>query len=304
MECLKQLDHLKMSDFISLINGEFSNHVSVIDRGLSYGDGLFETMSWSYLKDKKILGVEFWERHLERIKEGCSITKIKLPPTEILKNYKEKILRECLRKGINNGVLKILITRGVGGRGYKFEKDISPTIIFLSFPSRKIDKDILNTGVKLRFCEFPMFENSMLAGLKHLNRIDSVMARSEWEDDEFFDGVMIDNSENIIDGTMTNLFFSKNRVLYTPLIKKSGIKGIMRQVVIDNAKSFYNDICEIEIKKNTISRFDEMFVTNSVIKILPVTHLGNKEFETTDATKELVDYFSDKSNRYKNLELV
>ena len=293
-----------MSDFISLINGEFSNHVSVIDRGLSYGDGLFETMSWSYLKDKKILGVEFWERHLERIKEGCSITKIKLPPTEILKNYKEKILRECLRKGIKNGVLKILITRGVGGRGYKFEKDISPTIIFLSFPPRKIDKDTLNTGVKLRFCEFPMFENSILAGFKHLNRIDSVMARSEWEDDEFFDGVMLDNSENIIDGTMTNLFFSKNRVLYTPMIKNSGINGIMRQVVIDNAKLFYNDICEIEIKKNNISRFDEMFVTNSVIKILPVAHLGNKEFEITDATREMVDFFSNKSNSYKNLELV
>ncbi len=293
-----------MNDFISLINGEFSNHVSVIDRGLSYGDGLFETMSWSYLNDEKILGVEFWDRHLERIREGCSVLKIKLPPTKILKNYKERILRECLKKGINNGVLKILITRGVGGRGYKFEKNISPTIIFLSFPSRKIDKEILKTGVKLKFCEFPIIENSMLAGLKHLNRIDSVMARSEWQDDKIFDGVMLDNSENIIDGTMTNLFFSKNKVLYTPLINKSGINGIMRQVVIDNAKLFFSDVCEIGIKKNIISTFDEMFVTNSVIKILPVSHLDNKEFKISDATKEMVKFFSDKRNRSKNLELV
>ena len=65
----------------------------------------------------------------------------------------------------------------------------------------------------------------MLAGLKHLNRIDSVMARSEWEEDEFFDGVMLDNSESIIDGTMTNLFFSKNKVLYTPIIKKRVLMG-------------------------------------------------------------------------------
>ena len=115
-----------MSDFISLINGEFSNHISVIDRGLSYGDGLFETMSWSYLDDEKVLGVEFWDRHIERIKQGCSITKIKLPSTEILTNYKEKILNECLRKGIKKGVLKILITRGIGGRGYKFEKRDRP----------------------------------------------------------------------------------------------------------------------------------------------------------------------------------
>ena len=293
-----------MSDFISLINGEFSKHISVIDRGLSYGDGLFETMSWSYLDDEKVLGVEFWDRHIERIKLGCSITKIKLPQTEILTNYKEKILNECLRKGIKNGVLKIVITRGIGGRGYKFEKEIVPTVIFLSFPSKEINKKTLNTGVKLRFCEFPIFENSMLAGLKHLNRIDSVMARSEWEEDEFFDGVMLDNSESIIDGTMTNLFFSKNNVLYTPIIKKSGINGIMRQVVIDNAKLFFKEVYEIEIKRKTISTFDEMFVTNSVIKILPVTHLSNKKFRTTNATREMINFFFKKSKRSKNLELV
>ena len=279
-----------MSDFVSLINGEFSNHVSVIDRGLSYGDGLFETMSWSYLDDEKFVGVEFWDRHIERIKQGCSITKIKFPSTEILRNYKEKILNECLKKGIKNGVLKILITRGVGGRGYKFEREIVPTVIFLSFPSREINKKTLNTGVKLRFCEFPIFENLMLAGLKHLNRMDSVMARSEW-DDEFFDGVMLDNSGNIIDGTMTNVFFSRNKVLYTPIIKKSGINGIMRQVVIDNAKSFFKEVREIEIKKKTISTFDEMFVTNSVIKILPVTHLNNKKFKITDATRKMINFF-------------
>ena len=119
-----------MNDFISLITGEFSNQVSVIDRGLSYGDGLFETMSWSYLEDKKILGVEFWNRHLERIKEGCSVMKIKLPPTKILKNYKEKILRECLNKGINNGVLKILITRGIGGRDINLKKRSYPRSSF------------------------------------------------------------------------------------------------------------------------------------------------------------------------------
>ena len=158
--------------------------------------------------------------------------------------------------------------------------------------------------MKLRFCEFPIFENSMLAGLKHLNRIDSVMARSEWEEDEFFDGVMLDNSESIIDGTMTNLFFSKNNVLYTPIIKKSGINGIMRQVVIDNAKLFFKKVCEIEIKRRTISTFDEMFVTNSVIKILPVTHLSNKKFKTTNATKEMINFFLKKSKRSKNLELV
>ena len=143
-----------------------------------------------------------------------------------------------------------------------------------------------------------------IAGLKHLNRIDSVMARSEWEEDEFFDGVMLDSSGSIIDGTMTNLFFSKNKVLYTPLIKKSGINGIMRQVVIDNAKLFFKEVYEIEIKKKTISTYDDMFITNSVIKILPVTHLSNKKFKITNATREMINFFLKKSKRSKNLELV
>ena len=103
---------------------------------------------------------------------------------------------------------------------------------------------------------------------------------------------------------MTNLFFSKNNVLYTPIIKKSGINGIMRQVVIDNAKLFFKEVREIEIKKKTISTFDEMFVTNSVIKILPVTHLSNKKFKITNATREMINFFFKKSKRSKNLELV
>ena len=86
--------------------------------------------------------------------------------------------------------------------------------------------------------------------------------------------------------------------------KKSGINGIMRQVVIDNAKLFFKEVCEIEIKRKTISIFDDMFVTNSVIKILPVTHLSNKKFRTTNATREMINFFFKKSKRSKNLELV
>ena len=79
-----------MNDYISLINGKFTNKVSVLDRGLSYGDGLFETMSWCYLENEKNVGVEFWNRHLERIRYGCSIMKIKTPSLRILNEYKKK----------------------------------------------------------------------------------------------------------------------------------------------------------------------------------------------------------------------
>ncbi len=293
-----------MNNCISLVNGKFKNSISVQDRGLSYGDGLFETMSWRYLKNEEILGVEFWERHINRLKKSCYITKINFPSINLLKKYKKKILEKCLSKGMFEGVLKIIITRGVGGRGYKFEKNISPTIIFLTFPERKIEKNFLNDGVNLRFCKSPISVNSQLGGLKHLNRMDSVMARSEWDADNFFDGVMLDDSENIIDGTMTNLFFSRDKVLYTPLIKESGINGIMRQVIIDKSKLFFHKVLEIEIKKNSVSNFDEMFVTNSLIKILPVKSLGSKKFKVSDSTKKLIDLLTKRDGNLEHLELV
>ena len=267
-----------MDNYVSLINGKFLKTVSVLDRGLSYGDGLFETMSWRHLRELDSFGVEFWNRHLKRLSASSLKMKIKMPSKEILNNYKDKIIKKSINLGFNEGVLKIIITRGVGGRGYKYEKDIEPTIIFLSFPKVRIDESFFKKGVNLKFCKSPIFVNHQLSGIKHLNRIDSVMARSEWQNKEFFDGVLLDDSKNIIDGTMTNIFFSKNNILYTPDLKKSGINGIMRQVVIEKSKIFFNSVHEIQINKKNLKLYDEMFITNSIIKILTVKKHYNKQF--------------------------
>ena len=135
-----------MSKYLSLINGEFEDKISVLDRGLSYGDGLFETMAWCFLKEENIVGVEFWNRHVSRIRKTCILMKIKMPSLRILNEYKNKILKKALHSGIHDGVLKIIITRGVGGRGYKFDQKILPSVIFLCFPKiltkYKVKKEI------------------------------------------------------------------------------------------------------------------------------------------------------------------
>ncbi len=287
-----------------MINGEWSDSISVIDRGLSYGDGLFETMSWRYIEDEKILGVEFWNRHLNRLKNSCSVTKIKFPSKKMLTNHKNKILMKSYDEGMREGVLKIIITRGVGGRGYRYEKDITPTIIFLTFPYNRIDHEFYEKGVKLRFCNSSIFSNTQLAGLKHLNRMDSVLARSEWDEKDFFEGVMVDDSNNIIDGTMTNIFFSKNNNLYTPFIKNSGLNGVMRQVVIEKSKLFFKTVKEIQIKKQSFKKYDEMFITNSVIKVVPVKNLQAKKYIISKSTRKLIDFFSNQNENIKNFELI
>ncbi len=293
-----------MNNYFSLINGEFTNSISVLDRGLSYGDGIFETMSWSFLKDKGQLGVEFWKRHLKRIEKSCLITKIKLPSTKLLNNFKAKILEKSFNSGITQGILKIIITRGIGGRGYKYESNMQPTIIFLSFPRVDLNYSLYSKGVRTRFCESLIFKNHQLAGLKHLNRLDSVMGRSEWNNKNFFEGILVDDKENIIEGTMTNIFFARGKMLFTPLINHSGIKGVMRQVIIEKSKKFFEKVEEVEIKKTNINSYNEMFITNSILKIMPVRQLEKKKFKISRDTKELIKYFSDDYKKRERLELL
>ena len=131
-----------MKKNLSLINGKFKDSISVYDRGLSYGDGFFETMLWdSFENNKKVnIGVEFWLRHLRRIKAGCKLMQINLPSDDKIIEERNLILKASFKEQ-KSGLLKMIITRGVGGRGYKFEKNMTPTTIFLSLPKPKYEKE-------------------------------------------------------------------------------------------------------------------------------------------------------------------
>ena len=290
-----------MNDFFSLINGIFKKNISVLDRGLAYGDGVFETMCWRVSKSHKlqIYGVEYWERHLERLKMGCDKIKLPMPSKALLNSYKNKILKKSLESEINQGVLKIIITRGVGGRGYKYESNLKPTIIFLSFPAKTIDKKHYNIGVKVKLCKTDILENKRISGIKHLNRLDSVIARSEW-DDNYFEGLFVDKSGNLLEGTMTNIFFIKNKVLYFPKLRSCGIEGIMSQVVKDKTNFFFKGLKECNLKFSKIKNFDAMFLTNSVIKVMPVKYLDNVSFTITEELRSLVEYFSSSDKTENN----
>lgn len=294
-----------MNEFFSLINGTFKKNISVLDRGLAYGDGIFETMHWHVnIKNKeKVYSVEYWQRHIERLKIGCEKIKLPMPSIELLGSYKKKILKKSSESGVNSGVLKIIITRGVGGRGYKFESDLKPTVIFLSFPTKPIDQKLYKTGVKVRLCETNILENKTISGIKHLNRLDSVVARSEW-DANFFEGLFVDKSGNLLEGTMTNIFFIKNKILYFPNLKSCGIEGIMSQVIKEKTNLFFEGFMERNLKFSEINNFDAMFLTNSIIKVVPVKYLENVSFTITDELRSLVEYFSSSGKiKNNNLEL-
>ncbi len=282
-----------MSKSFSLVNGIFKKTISVYDRGLAYGDGIFETMLWSTKKidSKKSYEVEYWKKHLERLFNSCSRIKLKLPSENLINQYKNKILEKSYENGLRKGVLKIIITRGEGARGYKFDINMKPTIIILSSPfNNSLEKDRYKNGVKVKICDTHIFDNQSLFGMKHLNRLDSVIARAEW-DSEFYEGLFIDNNKNLLEGTMTNIFFVKNKVLFTPKLKSFGINGIMRQVIIEKANIFFKDLIEREIKLSEVQNFDSMFLSNSIIKVVPVKSLEKVNFKISNELKRLINFF-------------
>ena len=282
-----------MKKNLSIINGEFKDSISVYDRGLAYGDGFFETMLWDSFEKKKEtnFGVEFWLRHLKRIKDGCRLMQINFPSDDEIVRQRNIILKASLKEK-KSGLLKMIITRGVGGRGYKFEKNMSPTIIFLSLQKPKIEKEYFKSGVNVKICKTHLSKNTNLFGFKHLNRLDSVLARSEWEDKNIFEGAFVDSKQNILEGTMTNIFFVQKKTLITPPIIDSGINGVMRQVVIDNAKFFFDKVIIQNINLSDVKNFDQMFLTNSVLKIIPVRKFEKKKFIIKKNVKDFISFFN------------
>tara|TARA_Y100000591_G_scaffold11419_1_gene8885 strand:+ start:99 stop:989 length:891 start_codon:yes stop_codon:yes gene_type:complete len=289
-----------MSQNLSLINGEFKDSISVYDRGLAYGDGFFETMLWDSFveKNETNVGVEFWLRHLRRIKDGCQLMQINLPFDEEIIRQRNLILKASLKEK-KSGLLKMIVTRGVGGRGYKFERNMIPTIIFLSLPKPKVKKEYFKQGVVVKICKTQLSKNTNLFGYKHLNRLDSVLARSEWEDKNIFEGIFVDSKRNILEGTMTNIFFVHEKTLITPPIIDSGINGVMRQVIIDKAKFFFDKLVIQKINLRDVEKFDQMFLTNSVLKVIPVIRFEKKKFIKKKNVIDLINFFNCKNDREK-----
>jgi len=259
-----------------LINGEPRDTIAVSDRGLQYGDGLFETLA-------VIDGCcEFWERHMHRLSRGCERLRIPAPDPELLKAEAAK-----LTEGQTRAVLKIIITRGSGGRGYQIPSSPQPTRVLQLSDWRMHPAEFAETGVQLRTCQQRLSRNQALAGVKHLNRLEQVLARSEWNEPEIAEGLMLDELGQVIEGTFTNLFLVENEKLITPRLDHCGVDGILRAVMMDLAFS-----CKIECGEQTILpellvNADELFITNSLIGIWPVRALEQHSFPPGPVTRRL-----------------
>ena len=252
-----------------LINGKSEDKVSVSDRGLQYGDGVFETIAYRGGHP------EFLEQHLTRLLEGCRSLHIDFQQINLLHAELESTFNTI---SSDYAVIKITITRGVGGRGYFSDNSAIPTRIIATYPYPIYPESYQVDGVTLRFCEQTLSVNRRLAGIKHLNRLEQVLARSEWSDPAIAEGIMSDEEGCIIEGTMSNIFIVVDKVLTTPLVTQAGIAGVIRGQIIQLATRSGISVEERALSRQQLAQADEVFVCNSIIGVWPVSGITTTRY--------------------------
>lgn len=258
----------------SSVNGTEVDSVSLFDRGLNFGDGVFETMAYKYNQ------LCFWTKHWERLISGCDKLNINQPEERDVKNNILKLLA-----GQDDCTVKLIVTRGCTPRGYVYPDGLTPNYIILVFKTVPSNSTYAESGVNVIYCKTPISENPVLAGIKHLNRLEQVLARNEWGNDSIQEGLMQNAHGDIIEGTMSNIFIVKNDSLYTPELSLSGIRGVIRAVILEIADKTGINIIETAITKEFMLEADEIFLTNSLIEIWPVKKLESKEYKIGRMTK-------------------
>jgi 4-amino-4-deoxychorismate lyase len=266
------------------INGRRRAYIDTRDRGLHYGDGVFETMR---IRRGRVRLLDY---HLDRLFAGCGRLGIAAPMRTALRGELERAAG--LR---NEGVLKLIVTRGVGARGYRPSGEERCTRILSLYPLPRGMLADAAAPARVRVCATTLGLNPELAGLKTLNRLESVMARAEWRDARIWEGLMRDADENIVCGTLSNLFIRRGRSLLTPVIDRCGVAGVMRRWVLETAGQLDLRTTERPIRWRDLRRAEEVFMTNALVGVKSVGVLQHgtnilqpSEFDTADRLRALL----------------
>jgi 4-amino-4-deoxychorismate lyase len=260
-----------------LVNGSETAGIAADDRGLQYGDGLFETMAATGGR------IPLLPLHLARLEEGCRRLGIPMPSAGLIESECERVL-----EGLGTGTVKLTITRGPGPRGYRPPAEPSVTRIVASSAARPRGDALVPLVVRL--CDTRLGLNPLLAGLKHLNRLEQVMACSEWDDPEIGEGLMLSTDGRLISATAANVFLVEAGRVVTPAIRDCGVAGVMRQVVLAAAEDGGQLAAIEDLHPERLVAADEVFVTNAVVGIRPVQELvGVRRWATGAVTRALMD---------------
>ncbi|HEX5694189.1 MAG TPA: aminodeoxychorismate lyase [Arenimonas sp.] len=238
------------------------------DRGLAYGDGLFETMRVAEGR------LPWWPRHAARLARGAAVLGIAMPDAAWL----EARLADLLAQAPPQAVLKLVLTRGVGGRGYAPPTDPVPSLLLSlhKMPSP-------SPPLRLRWCRTRLSLQPALAGIKHLNRLDQVLARGEWQDPAIHEGLMLDAQGQLACATSANVFALVDGRWLTPSLARGGVAGLARDWLLANTPA----ATVADMPPSLLESAQALFLCNAVRGILPVGQLDALHWPTHPAVEGL-----------------
>ncbi|WP_439134754.1 aminodeoxychorismate lyase [Pseudomaricurvus sp.] len=255
-------------DIVS-VNGRLGGGVSVTDRGLAFGDGVFETLRVRHS------AIPLWPYHRDRLLAGCQRLAIDVDVHQV-EHWVDELLKH--HDATVDGVVKIIVTRGAGGRGYAIDKSLIPTIVCSLHPGAPQ----AGPSMSLYLCQQRLSRNPLLAGIKHLNRLENVLLKAECQNAGFEDGLVLDD-QFVIEAVSSNVFFERDDELFTPALTRCGVEGVMRRFILEElAPELGVKVNVKDITVDELNGFSAMFCSNSVRGIVPVASLKGPSFDRSN----------------------
>jgi len=268
-----------------LVNGLPSDSISSQDRGFNYGDGVFRTLLVRQGRPHS------WDRHYLKLQQDCFALRLECPTSDTLLND-----LSVLSANSSDGVAKIVVTRGCGHRGYAIPETTTPLRVVTLNPIPVYEDHHYTVGIKLHRCRLKLGHQSKLAGIKHLNRLENVLAATECAEAGLPEGLLEDEDGYLVSGTRSNLFFMRGRTLYTPDLSRCGVAGVQRTRVMEWAKLHGIECKVVQVHFEEILRADEVFLVNSVFGLWPVSQVASYQRDKHPISWKLQEWLNDESH--------
>jgi 4-amino-4-deoxychorismate lyase len=220
-----------------------------------------------------------WTHHYRRLAADCETLALVLPD-------ERDVLAEIAQVSPGEATVKVIVTRGAGGRGYT-PLPLPPTRIVAAFAPPDFPESLARQGVHVRRCALVLSEQPRFAGAKTLNRLENVIARGEWSDADIREGLLADAAGRVVEGTMSNVFVAKGGKVATPGLARCGVVGAQRERVRELLAAEGIECVERDIRFEELVEADEVFLTNSLIGAWPVARFGERRWTPGPVTRRV-----------------
>jgi 4-amino-4-deoxychorismate lyase len=261
-------------------NGWAIDAIAIDDRVAQYGDGLFETIA---VRDGK---ARLWQLHVERLQTGCERLGIHSPTADELAAELDSALSQT-DTSTDFATAKLVVSAGRSRRGYRREPGQKAIVRVGIFAASEIPKNLYRDGVIVRICSSRLAVQPQLAGIKSMNRLEQVLARSEWDDANVFEGLMRDTAGRLICGTMSNMFIVNESKVMTPALTRCGVSGVMRRHLLSLMQHDGIDCAVRDIEYDELKNASELFLSNSQFGVLPVRRYAQQDLDVGSITKRI-----------------